>query len=62
VLSVKFNAFITTALLRHGAFEFNGLSRRDWGIFWLSFVATQVYWIMIIALGVEGLKGVLELI
>jgi hypothetical protein len=61
-LSVKFNAFITTALLRKGAFEFNGLTRRDWGIFWLSFVATQVYWIVVVALGVEGLKGIVDLL
>lgn len=52
VLSPKFNAFIITALLREGSYQFNGLSKRDWCIFWGSFLTTQLYWLIIISLGV----------
>jgi len=57
-LSLKFNAFIVTALLREQRSSFNGLSRRDWGIFALSFLTAQLYWSICIAAGVEGLSWV----
>ncbi len=42
VLSIKFDPFITTAYLRHGAF--NGMTRRDWKIFVASWIIGNVYW------------------
>ena len=53
-LSFKFNSFIVTALLREGAYEFQGLCSRDWKIFWWSFFIGQLYWIVVVDLGVEG--------
>ena len=35
-MSVKFDPFITTAYLRHGTNQFNGMKRRDWKIFIIS--------------------------
>lgn len=54
-LSVKFNAFIITTLLREDSSSYNGLSRRDWGIFTLSFVAAQLYWSLCIYGGIQGI-------
>lgn len=59
ILSGKFNAFIITALLREGAYQFNGLTRRDWKIFWFSFLTTQLYWIVVVAAGVESFQWLL---
>jgi len=59
-LSLKFNAFIITALLREEASSYNGLSRRDWGIFTLSFVAAQLYWSLCIYGGIQGLTLLLQ--
>lgn len=56
LLSVKFNAFIITALLREGDHQFNGLSSRDWRIFWFSFLTSQLYWIAVVATGIEGVQ------
>lgn len=42
VLSIKCDPFITTAYLRHGAF--NGMTRRDWKIFVASWLIGNVYW------------------
>lgn len=53
VLSIKFNSFVVTTLLREGAYKYRGFSRRDWCIFWSSFVVTQTYWIFIIGGGLK---------
>jgi hypothetical protein len=53
VLSIKFNAFIITALLREGADNKLQLSRRDWVLFWWSFLVSQLYWVLVIWLGLE---------
>ena len=44
VLSIQFDPFITTAFMRHGAFQFNGMSSRDWRIFLLSTVVSNGWW------------------
>jgi hypothetical protein len=56
LLSLRFNAFIVTTLLRDPASSFNGLSRSDWGIFALSFVTAQLYWTLVIYGGIQGLE------
>lgn len=53
LLSLKFNSFVVTVLLRSGSYNYDGLSSRDWRIFWLSFLVSQIYWIIIIGLGIE---------
>lgn len=56
LLSLRFNAFIVTTLLRDSSSSFNGLSRADWGIFALSFLTGHVYWIMVIYGGIQGFE------
>jgi hypothetical protein len=51
VLSLRFDPFITTAYLRHGAY--NGLARRDWKIFLGSVVLSNAAWAFICFGGVE---------
>jgi hypothetical protein len=62
VLTPKSNAFLTTALLREGDISFTQMTKRDWFIFWSSFICSQVYWIGMVYLGVEGLEGLYQLI
>jgi hypothetical protein len=54
VLSIKFDPFITTAYMRHGAF--NGMSRRDWRIFWASWFIGNAYWTFVCFGGVKALR------
>lgn len=44
LLSIKFDPFITTAYLRHGAFRFNGMTGRDWRILTASTVISNAWW------------------
>ena len=44
-LSMKFNPFIVTILMRNGAYTYSGLARRDWIIFVASHLIGQFYWI-----------------
>jgi hypothetical protein len=55
-LSLKFNAFIVTALLREQQSSFNGLTRKDREIFALSFISAQLYWSLCISAGVQGVS------
>jgi hypothetical protein len=59
-LSLHFNAFIVTALLRERSSSFNGLTKRDWWIFGLSFLTAQVYWTLVIYGGVQGIAALLS--
>jgi len=54
LLSIKFDPFITTAYLRHGAF--NGMSRRDWRIFLASWFVGNLYWTFLCFSGVSLLE------
>jgi len=53
VLSIKFDPFITTAYLRHGAFS--KMTTRDWKIFVASWVIGNVYWSLACFGGVSAL-------
>jgi hypothetical protein len=55
-LSLKYDPFITTAYLRHGAF--NGMSRRDWRIFLGSTVVANVYWTLACFMGISLVEWV----
>lgn len=46
ILSWIEDAIVVTLYLRHGVNEFNGLSRRDWMIFWASTVVSNLFWIL----------------
>lgn len=44
VLSFWGDPFLTTVYFRRGAHLYNGLSARDWKIFWASVVVSNAYW------------------
>jgi len=57
-----YDPFITTAYLRKG--KFNGMTRRDWGIFYSSVLVSSSYWILACYMGItlvewawQGVKG-----
>ena len=54
VLSLRFDPFITTAYLRHGAY--NGLTRRDWRIFLGSVVLSNVAWTFVCFGGIAAFR------
>jgi hypothetical protein len=52
VLSIQFDPFITVAYLRPGSYHFNGLTRREWRLFWASTVISNLYWSFIAFTGI----------
>ena len=63
VLSIKFDAFIAVAYLQHGSYRFNGLSRREWRLFWVSVLISNLYWSFVAFTGItvfRWLWGYLE--
>jgi hypothetical protein len=55
ILSMKFNPFIVSIVMREGAYTYSGLAKRDWIIFVTSHMISQLYWIAVVG-------GVLSLI
>ncbi len=53
ILSVKFDPFICTVYMRHGAHQYNGMSKRDWVIFLVSFVIANAWWTFAVFTGLE---------
>lgn len=53
LLSIQFDPFITTAYMRRGSGQYNGLSKRDWKIFFSSAVIANVYWTLMSFAGVS---------
>lgn len=62
ILSLTSNAFIVTAYVRKGINLYNGLSRRDWIVFFTSSILTNIYWIFVIGGGIELFKYIYKLI
>ncbi|MFA6520148.1 MAG: hypothetical protein WCT44_00920 [Candidatus Paceibacterota bacterium] len=56
VLSLTSNAFIVTAYMRKGSFKYDGLTKRDWLVFLSSSLLTNLYWVFLIAGGIEIVK------
>lgn len=56
ILSWIEDAIVVTLYLRHGINEFNGLSRRDWMIFWASTVVSNLFWILSLASIIEVIR------
>lgn len=54
ILSLRYDPFITTAYLRHGAY--NGMNRRDWIIFMGSWFVSNGVWIAVCFGGVSVLE------
>src|SRR5262249_43845210 len=56
VLSLRFDSFVVTVLMRKGHHEFSGITRSDMKTYVGSFFVNQVYWIFVIGGGVSLLK------
>lgn len=56
LLTLKFNPFIVTAYMRHGAHKYNGLNKKDWNNFMISLMVGNVYWALTIFIGVSVIK------
>lgn len=54
LLSIKFDAFITTAWMRRGAFQ--GMTSRDWRIFFASWLMGNGWWALACFGGIELLS------
>lgn len=52
ILSVWTDPFITTIAMRHGHWQFNGLSKRDWKIFIGSVLVGNLEWIIVLTGGI----------
>ncbi|MEK7101844.1 MAG: hypothetical protein AAB882_01690 [Patescibacteria group bacterium] len=59
-LSCYTDPFVTTVYLRRGAEAYNGLSERDWKIFWASVLVANLWWTGIVTLAVEGVRLLLN--
>lgn len=57
-LSIRFDPFITTLYLRHGAFQYKRMNKRDWRIFLSSVVISNLFWIALMDLGIEFFKRI----
>jgi len=53
-MSFTTDPFMTTVYMRKGREEYNGLSSRDWKIFWASVVVGNVGWTIIVTLAITG--------
>ena len=52
ILSIKFDPFITVIHIRHGAHQYNGLSKRDWKVFLVSLLIGNAYWTLAVYMGI----------
>ncbi len=55
-LSIKFDPFIATIYMRHGSHQYNGMSKRDWKIFFTSLVLSNIYWTLAAFTGVTVIE------
>ena len=56
VLSIQFDPFVAVAYLRPGSYHFNGLTRREWGLFWASVLVSNLYWSFIAFTGITAFR------
>lgn len=52
-LSIKFDPLITALYMRRGSHKFDGFSRRDWIIFSISMIISNLYWGLIVLAGID---------
>lgn len=58
-LSMYADPFFTTVYMRKGSAAYNGMSRRDWGIFWGSVLVANLWWTVAMTGAVEGIRAAL---
>ena len=56
LLSFKLDPFAVMLYLRHGAYQFNGMNRRDWSVFIASTLIGNLYWIFVMYWATTGLE------
>ncbi len=59
VFSCYTDPFMTTVYMRKGVGAYDGLSRRDWKIFWASVLVANLWWTTMMALAVEAVRSIL---
>ncbi len=59
-LSIYTDPFVTTVYLRQGAGQYNGLSARDWKIFWASVLVANLWWTVVVTFAVAGARYILN--
>ena len=61
-LSVKFDPFVTTAYMRHGSHQYNGMNKRDWAIFMSSLLLSNGVWIFACYTGISLAEWVWKMV
>jgi hypothetical protein len=61
-VSCKWDPFITTAYMRAGVSQYNGMSRQDWKVFWLSLIVSNLWWILVIYTGISIATNLREIL
>jgi hypothetical protein len=56
--SIKEDAFVTMVYLRHGSYQYNGMSARDWRILLASLAVANVYWTLAAYMGLSLMEWV----
>ncbi|MFZ2500439.1 MAG: hypothetical protein WAW90_00415 [Minisyncoccia bacterium] len=59
-LSCYMDPFMTTVYMRKGTGAYNGLSQRDWKIFWGSVIVANLWWTTLMTFAVEGVRILLK--
>lgn len=59
-LSCYTDPFVTTVYLRKSAETYNGLSARDWRVFWASVLVANLWWTVLVTSGVAGVRLLLS--
>ena len=56
--SIKEDAFVTMVYLRHGSYQYNGMSARDWRILLASLAVANIYWTLASYMGLSLVEWV----
>jgi hypothetical protein len=59
-LSMYTDPFITTVYMRKGVGSYNGMTVRDWRIFWGSALVANLWWTATVVTVIEGAKAILS--
>lgn len=51
IISIKWDPFICVVYMRRGAHQYNGMTWRDWKIFWISLVISNGWWTVVVFTG-----------
>ncbi len=62
ILSIRKDPFVTTAYLRRGSGLYNGMSQRDWKIFFASVAVGNLVWTGFVSATVEAFRGLWQIL